>query len=223
MLRHSPQHGYQEWFQIQLFYNGLNGQTRTIVDAVASGTLLSKTTEEAFRLLEEISTNNCQWPREWSKKAAGIHEVDPITSLSAQVSALVNQIVSFTTRDVAGRESVMVASSSSYSGDGLGLDTKQCQFVNNRNYNFQPNNNPPTHFHLGLRNHENFSYANPRNALQPPPGYPQPLVEKKPSCEEMLSTFIMETRGRFSKDEAHLDSIETHCSNMNATMKNSEA
>ena len=24
-LRHCPQHGYQEWFQIQLFYNGLNG------------------------------------------------------------------------------------------------------------------------------------------------------------------------------------------------------
>ena len=25
LLRRRPQHGYQEWFQIQLFYNGLNG------------------------------------------------------------------------------------------------------------------------------------------------------------------------------------------------------
>ena len=50
---------------------------RTIVDAAASGTLLSKTTEEALRLLEEMSANNCQWPGERSKKAAGIHEVDP--------------------------------------------------------------------------------------------------------------------------------------------------
>ena len=80
-LRHCPQHGYQEWFQIQLFYNGLNGQTRTIMHAAASGTLLSKTTEDAFRLLEEMSTNNCQWPEERSKKAARIHEVDPIISL----------------------------------------------------------------------------------------------------------------------------------------------
>ena len=32
----------------------------------------------------------------------------------------------------------------------------------------------------------------------------------------------METRGRFNKDEARLDSIETHYSNMNATMKNLE-
>ena len=38
----------------------------------------------------------------------------------------------------------------------------------------------------------------------------------------MLSIFIMETRGRFTKDEAWLDSIETHYSNMNATMKNLE-
>ena len=66
---------------------------------------------------------------------------------------------------------------------------------NNRNYNYQPNNNLPTHYHPGLRNHENFFYANPRNALQPPPGFPQPLAQKKPSCEEMLSTFIMKTKG----------------------------
>ena len=138
LLRHYSQHGYQEWFQIQLFYNGLNMQTRTIVDVAASCTLLSKTAEEAHRLLKEISANNFQWTGEHSmaKKATDIHEVDPIMSLSAQVSALANQIASFTTRDVASRESAMVASSSSYSGDGVGLDTEQCQFVNNRNYNF---------------------------------------------------------------------------------------
>ena len=67
---------------------GLNGQTRTIVDATASGTLLSKSTEEAFRLLEEMSANNCQWPGEKLKKAAWMHEVDSILSLSAPVSTL---------------------------------------------------------------------------------------------------------------------------------------
>ena len=66
LLRHCPQHGYEEWFQIQLFYNRLNGHTRTIVDVAANGTLLSKTTKEAFRLLEEMSANNSQWPGERS-------------------------------------------------------------------------------------------------------------------------------------------------------------
>ena len=62
----------------------MNAQTRTIVDAAASGTLLSKTIEEAHRLLEEMSANNFQWPSERSlaKKAIGIHEVDPIVYLS---------------------------------------------------------------------------------------------------------------------------------------------
>ena len=68
-----------------------------------------------------------------AKKATGIHEVDPIMSLSAQVSALANQKASFTTSDVASRESAMVASSSSYSGDNVGLDIEQCQFLNNMN------------------------------------------------------------------------------------------
>ena len=33
-------------------YNGLNGQTRTIVDAASGGTLMSKTAEGATSLLE---------------------------------------------------------------------------------------------------------------------------------------------------------------------------
>ena len=92
MIRRCPQHGYQEWFQIQLFYNGLNGLTRMIGDVAVSGTFLSETSEEAYHLLEEMSANNCQWPSERSmaKKIAGILEVDPIVSLSAQVSALAN-------------------------------------------------------------------------------------------------------------------------------------
>ena len=114
----------------------------------------------------------------------------------------------------------MVATTS-FSRDEVKLDQELCQFVNSRNYNYRPNN-LPTHYHPGLRNHKNFSYANPRNALQPPPGYSQLRAEKKPSVEKLMSTFIMETRGRFNKDEARLDDIETHCMNMSATVKSLE-
>ena len=158
-----------------------------------------------------------------AKKAAGIHEVDPIVSLSAWVSALANQIIAFTTKESTIKEAAMVAITS-YMGDGVGVrvEQEQCQYINNWNFNYQPNNNLPTHYHLGLKNHENFSYTNPRNALQPPPGFPQPLAEKKPYCGEILSTFIMETRGRLSIDEPRLDSIETYCNNLSATMKSLE-
>ena len=108
---------------------------------------------------------------------------------------------------------------SSQSMEGVVMDPKQCQLVNNQNYNFQPNNNLPTHYHPGLRNHENFSYGNPNNALQALLGFPQLLVEKKSSLENLLSTFIVKTRGRFNKDEAYLDNIETHCANMSTSIK----
>ena len=59
--------------------------------------------------------------------------------------------------------------------------------------------------------------------MQPPLGFQQLVSKKKPFLEELLSTFIMETRGRFNKNEAQLDNIETHCTNMNASIKSLEA
>ena len=37
------------------------------------------------------------------------------------------------------------------------LQIEDANHVNNRSYTFRPNNNLPPHYHLGLRNHENFS------------------------------------------------------------------
>ena len=174
--------------------------------------------------MEEMSANNCQWPDEKSiaKKAVGIHEVDPIVSLSAQVSTLANQITAFTPKELASKEAAMVATTS-YMGDGVGVgvEQEQCQYLNNRKFNYHPNN-LSIHYHLSLRNHENFSYANQRNALQPPSGFQQPVAEKKPSIEDLLSTFIVETRGRFNKSEAWIGSIEIHCTNMSTSIKSLE-
>ena len=40
------------------------------------------------------------------------------------------------------------------------LQIKNSNYVNNRSYTFRRNNNLPSHYHLGLRNHENFFYNN---------------------------------------------------------------
>ncbi|XP_068638466.1 uncharacterized protein [Aristolochia californica] len=50
LIRRCPQHGLPDWLQVQMFYNGLNGQTRTIVDTASGGTLMSKTVEGATSL-----------------------------------------------------------------------------------------------------------------------------------------------------------------------------
>ena len=72
LLLRCPQHGYQDWLQILLFYYGLNGHNQKILDVAARGTLMAK-----FTLLEDMASNNYQWPSDWSivKKAVGVFEV----------------------------------------------------------------------------------------------------------------------------------------------------
>ncbi|PON37662.1 LOW QUALITY PROTEIN: hypothetical protein TorRG33x02_346970 [Trema orientale] len=171
-----------------------------------------------------MASNNYQWPNELSiLRVANVNEVDPIANLTTQVLALTSQISALTTREAQSSREPMGVSNASFGNDGG--DLEQVNYLNNWNFNYRGNNmsnNLPTHYHPVLRNHENFSYANNRNVLQPPLGFNQPVAEKKPSLKDILSTFIMETKGRFNKDEARIDNIETHCNNINATMKSLE-
>ena len=70
---------------VHIFYNGLCGTTRTIIDAASGGAFMSKSANEAYDLLEEISMNNYQWTseRETTKKVARVHELDAISMFSA--------------------------------------------------------------------------------------------------------------------------------------------
>ena len=65
-----------------------------MVDAAASGALMSKTHEVAYELLEELASNNYQWPTERAmpRKIAGVLEIDSITSLAAQMATLSQQL-----------------------------------------------------------------------------------------------------------------------------------
>ncbi|XP_062080847.1 uncharacterized protein LOC133785642 [Humulus lupulus] len=203
------------------FYNGLNGPTRNIIDvAAAGGELLGKTVDEAFNLMEEMAINSCQWPNKNSmpQKVAGLLEVYPMTSIVAHITTLSNQVGALTTKSSPSIiESVVVASQS-----GVCLNQEQAQYVSNGNYNYQ-SNNIPNYYHSRLRNNENLSYTNNKNVLQLPRGFnAQPQAEKKQSLEDILGTFMMETNKRFNKNKAMLDNIETHMTNIGATIKSIE-
>nr|GEY99857.1 DNA-directed DNA polymerase [Tanacetum cinerariifolium] len=55
MLRACPHHGFSELTQIDTFYNGLNEQDQDSLNAVTGGNLLSKTTREALKIIENKS------------------------------------------------------------------------------------------------------------------------------------------------------------------------
>ncbi|XP_068649564.1 uncharacterized protein [Aristolochia californica] len=129
LIRRCPQHGLPDWLEVQMFYNGLNGQTRTIVDVAFGRTLMSKTTEE---------------------------------------------YIAATSMTVPSNEA----------------SQEQVQYINNQNYNYR--------------------------------GFDSQPSEKKMSLEDAMVSFVQETNARFKRVDSRLDNIETHCSNMGATMKNLE-
>lgn len=56
LLKRCPQHDYQNWMQTEIFYNISNGHTGIEVKAAVGGTLITKTTDVAFSLLEKKVT-----------------------------------------------------------------------------------------------------------------------------------------------------------------------
>ncbi|KAF5468930.1 hypothetical protein F2P56_013038 [Juglans regia] len=205
--------------RLRLFPFSLRDKAR--VDAASGGTLMSKTAEGATYLLEEMTSNNYQWPSErtMTKKVVGIHELEPLATLSAQVATLSHQISALTTQRIPQNSEYVAATSIIVPSNEASQE--QVQYINNQNYNYR-GNPMPNYYHTGLQNHENLSYRNTKNVLQPPPGFDSQQSEKKVSLEDAMIFFVEETNARFKKTDSWLNNIETHCSNMGAAIKNIE-
>ena len=76
------------------FYNRLSDSTRIVIDALAEGELMKKTTDQAYRILEDMATNNNQWPKDRLvvRKTVGGSDLDVFNNLAAQVSLLTKQL-----------------------------------------------------------------------------------------------------------------------------------
>ncbi|XP_024965798.1 uncharacterized protein LOC112506000 [Cynara cardunculus var. scolymus] len=95
LLRKCLHHGIPHCVQLETFYHWLSSAAKIILDATAGGAFTAKTYNEGYDILERISNNNTEWsnPRAViSKSASGIHELDAISSLNAQIVALTNLV-----------------------------------------------------------------------------------------------------------------------------------
>ena len=64
LLRRCPHHRLTRWMQVHTFYNGLRDATKTMIDALAGGALMKKTTKPTYEILEDAATNTNQCPRD---------------------------------------------------------------------------------------------------------------------------------------------------------------
>ncbi|KAJ8534921.1 hypothetical protein K7X08_016649 [Anisodus acutangulus] len=170
LQRKCPHHGLEQWMLVHNFYNGLCGTTHTIIDAAARWTFMSKSANEAHELLEDMTTNNHQWSDErltYNKNVAGVHELDVITALTAQVASLTKQLQQNTvSANVVHMQMVCEICRGPHTFDrcttmdpnNVPMDQAQVQAVEN----FQrPYNNPFSNtYNLGWRNHPNVLWRN---------------------------------------------------------------
>ncbi|KAG9458288.1 hypothetical protein H6P81_002796 [Aristolochia fimbriata] len=92
LLKRCPNHKIELWSQIEIFYNGLDINTKSMIDAASGGSISKKNPEEVHQLIEEMTANMYQYPMERSsKKAAGIYKMDSSTTTQAQLEALQHQ------------------------------------------------------------------------------------------------------------------------------------
>ena len=72
------------------FYNGLSDLARTIIDASAGGAMMKKTTDQAYEILEDTTTNTNQWPRDRSapRKSIAGADIEVLSKLVNHVTQL---------------------------------------------------------------------------------------------------------------------------------------
>ncbi|XP_061981417.1 uncharacterized protein LOC133701500 [Populus nigra] len=218
LLRRCPHHGLPKWMQVQNFYNGLNASTRTLIDAASGGAFMSKAQDDAYNLLEEMAMNNYQWPNERSiqKKTIGVHEIDAITTLTAQVHSLTQQLkitqlsvnAIHTTCDFCHGNHI---SEECQVGNPFS-QAEHAHFVSN----YSRQNNPySATYNPGWRNQPNFSWNNQTVMKNPTMPSSSEHMKEKSKLEEVMtqlanntSRFMTETNTNMQNQAASIRNLE---------------
>ena len=149
LLRKCPHHGIPEWWQVQIFYNGLNYQTKQMINAAAGGSLKHKTLTESLLLFEDMAKDDYESSRTRGRerKTPGVMEMDVASTILSKIDALARQVNQMSTS-----HQQLAAVEPNYDGE---TGTAYVDYVGSSSH---PQNNPYSNtYNPGWRNHLNFS------------------------------------------------------------------
>ncbi|KAH9727219.1 hypothetical protein KPL70_008579 [Citrus sinensis] len=191
-----------------------------MVDASANEALLSKSYTEAYEILERIANNNYQWPstrQPAARGSAGVHNIDAITGLSAQVTSLTNMIKAMTSAPAVVKQ--VAELSCVYCGERHDFDNcpGNPALVNYMgNFNRQPQNNPYSNtYNPGWKQHPNFSWSsqnrnapavNGQNQNTQPSGFHQQSQGQKHIRQDPITSLEALVKECIAKNEAIVQS-----------------
>ena len=188
LLKTCPMHGIDLKTQMDIVYHALNDTYKGIINASCCGEFKRKNAKEARDLIEDLSKCNMKAPSEFSRgntRGKGVMELSKMTAMEEKLDATMHRMDKQETKmhtaheiGVVEREQMRRSADIPTEEDSYGAE--EVKYVNEqKNYNFKPNPNLPTHYSLALRNHENLSYGGgalqgPRHRQNPQQGYQQP-------------------------------------------------
>ncbi|KAI4312903.1 hypothetical protein MLD38_037692 [Melastoma candidum] len=89
LLRLCPHHEIPRWMLIQSFYDGLTDSLQSMVNSAAGRTIMNKTPNESWDFFKQIANNGQR--RTSTDGFDGKHQIDALTSLTAQMEALTRE------------------------------------------------------------------------------------------------------------------------------------
>ncbi|KAJ8768975.1 hypothetical protein K2173_023970 [Erythroxylum novogranatense] len=243
MLTQCPSHGLSTWQQFNTFYTGMNPSTRSTIDTATGGSLMRKTPDQAYRLIDKMATSSFQYHSErHSKRPTGARVVDNTVVLSAQMDVLMKKLDNLMHSVRGGASSSLRscavcehcggdshASSECQVGNPFAQESEEAHYVGN--YNRQRLDPYSNTYNPGWRNHPNFSWwndqvtqpqsSNVQRQPPPPPGFkaPNPAPPEKSNLEKLLSKYISTTEVRMQNQESSIRYLENQMSQIANLLK----
>ena len=251
LLTQCPHHGIETWRLCQIIYEGLDSNSRTMLESMCQGQFMDKETTEAWQFLEDLAEKNLQWettrePDKATPSRGGMHQIQPTLASEAKIATLTRRLEALELQRPANVNQISAPMCKGCNAPDHVLE--ECSYSNECaqvNATYQgPLNNPyaPT-YNPGWRNHPNFSWSQNPNVGNPnfnqqnlrsnpvmnnPPGFhdnDKKITSLEKSLEAMMKTHtsFMQTTGQLINNNTQaIARLEMQVSQLASTISERE-
>ena len=94
LLVKCPHHNFEKWTLCQILYDGLENNSRTMLESMCQGNFLAQDHNAAWQFLENLAKKSAQWERSNEKSIysrSNAHSVGSSTALEAKIDAMLTK------------------------------------------------------------------------------------------------------------------------------------
>ncbi|XP_022883158.1 uncharacterized protein LOC111399906 [Olea europaea var. sylvestris] len=182
--------------QQYLFYYGLKQEFRNMIDVLAGGSVMKLDVDEAYDLYEKIAENQSMWPtdRKAPRKTSGLHNVDAVTALAAQMEVLTMKMDNLS-------KSVNMVHQSPPVCEGYGADHASTRYPLASTH---VNQSKEVSYAQNFQRQQNNPFSNTFN-----PGFQQQQQQgRRLLLEDLLAQYITKTETNFQNQQASIKNLE---------------